>query len=307
LDILYFLQQCLNAMQVSCFYALLAVAYILVHGVVDRINLAFGAIAMWGAYLTIGGIALVASTYNVPLWSIPLAVIYAVAATSALGFVIARTVVVPLSHQRSLAMLIATIGLAIVLEEVMRMANRSREIYLTPILADPLVEWPDPVFGLKITVIQALVFAISLGLAAGLAFFVRFHRFGRLWRACSQDIRMVELLGIDPAPVLTATMVIGAAFAAMSGIMIAVYYGSVNFWMGTMLGLKALYVAVVGGLNSFGGAIVGAFALGFLEVMWSAYFTGEWRDAASFGALTFLLIVRPNGLFSPTLRPDDRV
>ena len=89
--------------------------------------------------------------------------------------------------------------------------------------------------------------------------------------------------------------------------MIAIYYGSVSFYMGAMLGLKALYVAVIGGLNSLGGAVAGAFVLGFFESMWSGYFPGEYRDVASFLALTFLLIMRPHGLFAPARMPDQRV
>ena len=296
---LYFLQQCLNAIQVSCFYALLAVAYVLVHGIADRINLAFGAVAMWGAYLTIGGISLVSySVFSFPLWAVGFAIVYAIVGTAALGYVFARTVVRPLAGSPSIAMLIATIGVAIVIEEVMRIANHSRELLLRPILADTLVEFPYPGFTIRITTIQVIVVVASLVLAGGLALFVRWNRFGRAWRACSQDIRMVALLGIDPRPILVATMVVGSAFAAASGIMIAIYYGSVSFYMGAILGLKALYVAVIGGLNSLGGAIVGAFILGFFESMWSGYFDIAYRDVASFLALTALLILRPEGLFA---------
>src|SRR5262249_28086257 len=220
-------------------------AYVLVHGIADRINLAFGGIAMWGAYLTIGGIALGSS--SVPLSAVAFAIVYSLVGTSALGYVIGRSGILPLSAKPSLAMLIATIGLAIVLEELMRIANHGRELLLRPILAQTLVEFPDPIFTIRISVIQAVVFAVSLALAGGLAVVVRWHRFGRAWRACSQDLRMVSLLGINPRPVLAGTMVVGSAFAAASGIMIAIYYGSVSFYMGAVLGLKALYVAVIGG------------------------------------------------------------
>lgn len=307
LNWLYFFQQCLNAVQVSCFYALLAVAYVLVHGIADRINLSFGAIAMWGAYLTIGGIAVISGAYNFPLWAVGFAIVYAIVGTAAVGYAIGRTVVVPLAGKPSLAMLIATIGVAIVLEEVMRIANRSRELLLRPILAEPLIELPSDTFPIRITVIQVIVVATSLILAGGLALFIRWHRFGRAWRACSQDLRMVSLLGIDARPVLVGTMVVGASYAAASGIMIAIYYGSVSFYMGAILGLKALYVAVIGGLNSLGGAVAGAFVLGFFESMWSGYLPIAWRDVASFALLTFLLIMRPQGLFAPAYRPDQRV
>jgi branched-chain amino acid transport system permease protein len=247
------------------------------------------------------------TTVNVPLAVLPFALLYAIIGTSALGLVIARSVIAPLSLQRPLAMLIATIGLAIVLEEIMRMANHSRELVLAPILAGTLVEWPSAIFVIRISIIQALVFGVSLGLAIMLALFVGYHRFGRLWRACAQDIRMVALLGIDPRPIITATIVIGSALAATSGIMLAIYYGSVSFYMGAMLGLKALYVAVIGGLGSLGGAIAGAFVLGFFEAMWSAYLSGAYRDVASFAALTFLLVLRPAGLLAPSVEAYERV
>jgi branched-chain amino acid transport system permease protein len=303
----YFLQQSLNAAQVSCSYALLASAYVLVHGIANRINLAFGAIAMWGAYLTIGGIAIISTSYSIPFTAVAFAIFYSLIGTGALGYVVGRSVVLPLAGKPSLAMLIATIGLSIVLEELMRIANGGRELLLPPVLAGTLVEFPDPEFTIRISWIQALVFAVSLILAGGLAAFVRWHRLGRAWRACSQDLRMVSLLGIDPRPILAGTMVVGSVFAAASGIMIAIYYGSVSFYMGAVLGLKALYVAVIGGLNSLGGAVVGAFVLGFFESMWSGYFPGEYRNVASFLALTFLLIARPNGLFAPAHPTGDRV
>ena len=304
---LYFLQQCLNAIQVSCFYALLAAAYVLVHGIANRINLAFGSIAMWGAYLTIGGVAVVSASSDFPLSAVAFAVVYAVIGTAAVGYVIGRTVVLPLAGQRSLAMLIATIGVAIVLEEVMRVASGSRELLLRPILAGTLIEFPSSIFPIRITIIQGLVLFVSLLLAAALGIVVRYHRVGRAWRACAQDLGMVSLLGVDPRPILVGTMVVGSALAAASGIMIAIYYGSVSFYMGTVLGLKALYVAVLGGLNSFLGAVAGAFVLGFFEAMWSGYFPGEYRDVASFLVLTFFLIARPEGLFAPAYRLTNRV
>lgn len=304
---LYFLQQCINAVQVSCFYALLAVAYVLVHGVADRINLAFGGIAMWGAYLTVGGVAAITASWDFPLAVILFAIPYAILGTAALGSVIGRTVVVPLAGKARLAMLIATIGLALVLEEAMRIANNSKDLWLKPILTGTLIEFPDPAFSIRISIIQAVVFGAAFLLAVLLALVVRWHRFGRIWRACSQDLKMVGLLGVDTRPVLIGTMVIGSAYAAAAGVMIAIYYGNVAFWMGTVLGLKALYVAVIGGLNSLGGAIAGAFVLGFFEAMWSGYLAGDYRDVASFLALTALLIARPAGLFAPRWQQQERV
>lgn len=300
----YIVQQCLNALQVSAFYALLASAYVMLHGAVARINLAFGAIAMWGAYLTIGGIAIVTASLQVPLGAVAFAIVFALVGTAALGLVIARMVVLPLAPSRSLALLIATVGLAVALEEIMRIANRSRERLLRPVLADPLVTFGPPNFVIRITVIQALVFGASVLLAAALALFIRRHRFGRAWRAASQDTGMLALLGIDPKRVILISTVLASSMAAAAGIMIAIYYGSVSFSMGAILGLKALFVAVIGGLNSLGGAVAGALVLGFFETMWSAYLAGDYRDVASFLALILLLVLRPQGLFAARTRID---
>jgi branched-chain amino acid transport system permease protein len=306
---LYFLQQVLNAFQVSAFYSLLAAAFVLLHGVANRINLAFGAFAMWSAYLTMAGITLATALwpFAAPALLLALGVAGAVLNTAALGLAVHRTVIAPLIRQPSLAMLIATIGTALVLEEIMRIANDSRERWLAPLLAEPILVVPSAVYPVQLTRIQFIVIAGSLLLAGGLALFIARHPFGRTWRACSQDLGMAELCGIDVGRALTASFLLAAASAATSGAFIAAYYGSVSFAMGTAIGLKTLFVAVIGGLNSIAGAFAGALILGFFETMWSAYAGGEWRDVAAFAVLTGLLILRPNGLFAPAGRIDHRI
>jgi branched-chain amino acid transport system permease protein len=135
-------------------------------------------------------------------------------------------------------------------------------------------------------------------------FFMARHRFGRQWRACAQDLRMAALCGIDTRTTLAVTLVIAAGYAAAGGAVIALYYGNVNFYMGTVLGLKALLVAVIGGLGSVPGALVGGLVLGFLESLWSAYFAANYRDVVVFGALIAMLIFRPQGLFATAARRD---
>ena len=304
-DLLYFLQQCLNAVQVSAFYGLLAVAYVLLYGIANRINLAFGAIAMWAGYLTIGGIAVLSALTPLVLAAVLLlGVAQALVGTMALGLVIQSMVLRPLIQRASLSILIATIGLAIALEEIMRLTHGNRERWLPPMLNDPMVLLQGGGFSVEVTPMRLIIVATSLLLSLALILFMARHRFGRQWRACAQDLRMAALCGINIDTTLAVTLVIAAGYAAAAGAVIALYYGNVNFYMGTVLGLKALLVAVIGGLGSVPGALVGGFVLGFLESFWSAYFAANYRDVVVFGLLILMLIFRPQGLFATAARPD---
>lgn len=304
-SVLYFLQQLLNAVQVSAFYGLLTVAYVLVYGITNRINLAFGAVAMWAGYLTIAGISVLTALTPLGIAAVVLfAVLHALVATAALGLVIERLAVRPIVHASSLAMLIATIGVAIMLEEIMRIFNEGRERWLSPILNQPIALIESTEFSVHITVMRASILAACVLLSLVLVGFITRHPFGRVWRACAQDLDMAALCGIKIGGALAWTFVLASAYAAASGAIIALYYGNVNFTMGTVLGFKTLLAAVIGGLHSVGGAFVGAFILGFLESFWSAYFDIEYRDVFVFAVLVMLMIFRPNGLFSPRDRAD---
>jgi len=302
---LYLFQQILNAVKVSTFYALLAVAYVLVYGTAGRINLAFGATAMWSAYLTVGGISIVVAASTLTIGpTLVLAVVLAVAGTCALGFAAQHIVVRPLRTHASLAILVATLGLSIVLEEVMRIASHSRDIWLLPILNRPILLVGAKDFPVQITQMQVVIVVGAALLASGLLLLIHRHSFGRAWRACAQDLHMAALCGVNVDRILVLTFLLSSAYAAASGAIIALYYGGVTFHMGIVLGLKALLAAVIGGLHSVGGALLGALALGFLESLWSAYFDLEDRDVVVFAVLASLMIWRPNGLLTPRVRND---
>ncbi len=305
---LYFLQQSINAIKVSAFYALLAVAYVLLYGTVNRINLAFGATAMCSAYLTISGVTIIfaVSTFGLAT-TLVLGLAYALTTTAILGFAVQRTVIKPLRSATTVAVLIATIGLAIVLEEVMRIASGSRVKWLSPILDRPILIVDSAEFSVQITQMQVIIVVAAMALSIGLIVFVYKHKFGRAWRACAQDLEMAALCGIDVDRTLGQTFLISSAYAAAAGAIIALYYGGVSFHMGTVLGLKALLAAVIGGLHSLGGAFLGALILGFLESYWSAYFDIEDRDVVVLAVLALVMILRPNGLLTPSVRRDWRL
>ncbi len=292
---LYLAQQGLNALQVSAFYLLIAVAYVLFHGIAGRFNLAFGALSMWAGYITVAGLA-GASTGALPVVLIVLlAGLYAATATGVLGAWIGRVVAAPLIRQPPLSMLIATIGVAICLEEVMRIAADSRELWVMPLLATPLFRFSQGGFTIQVTAMQGLVFGLCLALAVGLVAVIERTSFGRLWRACAQDIRMAELLGVDTARVFALTALLSSFYAGAAGALIGAYYGSASFYVGFMIGMKALYVAILGGLDSIRGCFVGALFLGTFESFWSAWFPGDFRDVAVFAVMTGILVLRSPG------------
>lgn len=303
---LYFLQQALNGLQVSAFYALLAVGYVLVHAVSGRTNLAFGALSVTaGCTAVLIATMLGAVFYASEASALLLAVPAALAANAVTGYLLARFVVLPLAQDSRLSMLVATLGAAIVLEELARLASGSRDLWLQPVLATPLA-FVSGSFPVSVTAIRMINLAVAAVMIAGLAVLVARHPAGRAWRAVSEDAGMARLLGIDVERVVCGSVVLGALYAGAAGILAAVYYGSVSFYLGLILGLKVLYVVVLGRLHSITGALIGAGLLGFLETFWSAYLPLAWRDVATFVFLTLILALAPAGLFAPQERPDHR-
>jgi len=305
MDLAYLAQQLVNALQVSAVYGLLAVSYVLIHAITRRINLAFGAFAIWAGYTTV----------NTALWlmlrlpgetflPIVLAGLLAVLHTTLAGAAIERTAIRPLLGHSSLAMLVATLGLAIAMEEAMRLSNDSRERWLKPVAATPIGLGGTEGFAVSATPIQLIVVALA-ALAAGLLVaLVRRHAFGRLWRACSEDLLMAELTGVDVRRTLAITFALASATAAAAGVLLALSYGVATFHGGLVIGLKTLFVAITGGLTSVAGGFLGGLLLGLFETLWSGYLGPEYRDAAAFLALSALMVLFPHGLFGDGGRVD---
>lgn len=299
----YLLQQALNALQVAGLYALLAIAYVLLHGVTGRINLAFGALAMWGGSMTIAGFLMAgAALPHLTALPVAFALLYGLVATLLAGAVITALAIRPLARQSGLAMLIATVGIAIVLAETVRIATGSREIWMEPVLAEPLRLYAGAAYDVHVTPIRVVVLAACALLVAGLFTLLRRTAFGRAWRAVSDDAAMARLIGIDADAVIFRAVLLACGYAGAAGVLMAVLYGNSSFSGGLVIGLKALYVVILGGLSSPGGAILGALALAGFETAWSAVFPGTWRDVASFAAMTLLLTLRPGGIGSDPLR-----
>lgn len=292
------LQLILNALLVSALYGLMSVSYVLAHGVAQRINLAFGAVAMATSYTTANLAVLLQTRYPGaavgPLLMIALAA--AVAHGGALGFAIDRMTVRPFIRAKALAVLIATLGFAVALEEAARLGNGNQERWLPRGFDETLRLAGGEAFPVQIALVQAIVTLVALGLAGGICLLIWRSRFGRIWRAAGDDLAMVELTGVDIGRTVMLTMILAGAAAGAAGGMTTLAYGVASYYGSFVLALKTLFVAAIGGMNSIVGALLGALILGCFETFWTGYAPGAYRDIASFAALTALLLLRPSGL-----------
>jgi branched-chain amino acid transport system permease protein len=294
----YLLQQLANGFAPTAVLSLLAAAYALIYGLIGRINLAFGDLAVVGAMSAVTGVAL-STTLGVEglLAGVLLAGAVAVATTILHGLVSQRIVFAPLAFGRGQTLLIATIALSIVLQEYMRIHAGSEMRWIPPILGIPLPFAADTGFTATITVMQLLVTVLGGFLALGLVLFLDSSDFGRRWRAVADDARMAALLGVSARRVMTQSFLIASLLAGFAGFITAMQYGGASPSGGTVLGLKALAAAIVGGVGSVGGAMLGGVAIGLMQAVWVAYLPMEQADAAVLCLLVAVLILRPGGLF----------
>ncbi|CAN5300292.1 branched-chain amino acid ABC transporter permease [soil metagenome] len=301
----YVLQQTLNAAQVGALYSLLAVAYGLLHSITNRIVLSFGDIATFGAFYTIYTVLLMLISGYAPGIAIAVVFLAAIAGTAALGYVVQIGVFTPLIRTPSQAIMIASIGLSIALQEVLRVQSSGRDQWLSPIFADPLFRYDFDGFIIHISLMQIILIGVSAGLIASLLLVLKGTSAGRLWRACSQNPDLARLCGVDTGRVIRWTAAAAAGFAAAGGWILAVAYGGVGFQMGLVYGLKALFASIIGGFGTISGAIAGGLALAALETAWSAFFPIVYRDVAVFLVVILVFVVKPDGLVGAVMRRES--
>jgi branched-subunit amino acid ABC-type transport system permease component len=303
----YWLQQLLVSLPRTAIYALLSVAFALVFGLSGRINLAFGELAAIGSAATIAGASIMlaygATSPVLGLAAGLVAALFAGAIHNAVGgtFTIGR--IKADSPQPSL---IATVGLSLVLMEYLRLVQSPVTVWLPPIWSEawPLARAQD--FLVSVTPITAITSGIGLIAAVSLLWLVKATGFGRAWRAYAEDQKAAALMGVDGSRLLVQTLALAGAMAGLSGMLIVAQYGGLGFAGGFQYGLKALIAAIIGGIGSIPGAMLGGFAVGLFETLWSAYLPMEIRDMALYAALVVFLIFRPGGLLGlkdPTPRP----
>ncbi len=280
------LQQLVNGLTLGSTYALIALGYTMVYGIVQLINFAHGEIYMVGAFV---GLFLV-TAWNVNLG---LAMLGAMAVCMMLGMTVERVAYRPLRGKSSrLSPLISALGASIFLSTLMALlAGVNTRRY--PAIVDLSSYSLGPV---QVSSMQVIILLVSAFLMIGLHMLVRRTRIGKAMRACSQDLEATALMGINVNRVISYTFAIGSALAAAGGVMVGIYYNAVWPYMGTMAGLKAFAAAVMGGTASIPGAMLGGITLGVLEIMGVAYISSSFKDAIAFGILILVLILRPQGI-----------
>jgi branched-chain amino acid transport system permease protein len=292
----YFLQQVVNGASLGAIYALIAIGYTMVYGIVGTINFAHGDIYMVGAFISLIAVLALAA---VGITFIPLALllvlVLAVAFTGTYGWTLERIAYRPLRGAPRLAPLISAIGVSIVLQNYVQLAQGARVKPLQPLITGGM---SFTVAGGQVTVsfLQILILLVTIVLMVGFTWLIRATPLGRAQRAAEQDATMAALLGVNVGNTISATFVMGAGLAAVAGLIVTLYYGVIDFSMGFTAGIKAFTAAVLGGIGSLPGAVLGGFLIGLIEALWSGYFSIAYKDLVVFAVLVLVLIFRPSGL-----------
>jgi branched-chain amino acid transport system permease protein len=254
-----------------------------------------------------GFIALIAflALVAIGVTAIPLALflvlLIAMGLTALYGWTVERLAYRPLRHSTRLAPLISAIGMSIILQNYVQLAQGARVKPLPPLIEGTHTLFEAENFAVQLSNVQIIVVVTTLVLMLAFSWLVARTRLGRDMRACEQDLKMASLVGVDIDRTISLTFVIGAALAAVAGIMYLVYYGVVDFFMGFVAGVKAFTAAVLGGIGSLPGAMLGGLLIGLIETFWSAYFSIEYKDVAAFSILIVVLIFLPTGILG---RPE---
>jgi len=297
-----FVQQLINGITLGSIYGLIAIGYTMVFGIIGMVNFAHGDVFMVSAF--IGLIMLLILTTWLGMSSVAVALfivlIVAMVFTSLINWAIERVAYRPLRGSFRLAPLISAIGMSIFLSNFVQVTQGPRNKATEPLLRDVIVLMQGD-YDVTISYRQLIIWFITAVLLAAFWYLVSKTSLGRAQRACEQDQRMAALVGVDVNRTISITFIIGAALAAVAGTMYLMYYGVVNFSDGFVPGIKAFTAAVLGGIGSLPGAVVGGILIGLIETMWSAYFSIDYKDVAAFAVLAITLIFLPQGLLG---RPE---
>jgi len=298
----YALQQLINGITLGMIYGLIAVGYTMVYGIIGMINFAHGDIYMIGAFISLIGFLIMAvlGVSSVPL-ALAFVLVLAMVFTAVYGWTVERVAYRPLRGSQRLAPLISAIGMSIVLENYVQLAQGARVKPLQPMIQGAITLASTGTFHVTISLLQVVIFFLTLALMAAFTYVIKATPLGRAQRATEQDQTMAQLLGVNVDRTISITFIIGAALAAVAGLMVTLYYGVIDFYIGFIAGIKAFTAAVLGGIGSIPGAMLGGLSIGLIEAFWSGYFSIAYKDVAVFGVLILVLIFRPTGLLG---RPE---
>ena len=285
-----FISQFFNGLQLGSIYALVALGYTMVYGIAKLINFAHGDIIMVGGYTVFLAIGLPLFKTGLPLW---LAVVPAVIVCTLLGVLIERVAYKPLRNSSRISLLITTIGVSLFLQNLFVKIFTSNAKPLPALFPQKALSFGDVRLSLAtvITIISTIILTYLLNL------FVNKTKYGKSMLAVSEDYGAAELVGINVNQVMTMTFAIGSALAGVASVLYVASYPQIQPFMGSMLGIKAFTAAVLGGIGSIPGAVVGGLILGIIEVLTRAYLSSAYADAIVFVILILVLLIQPNGLF----------
>ena len=290
-------QQLFNGLSLGAIYALIAIGYTMVYGIIGMINFAHGEIYMIGAYTGLVTLAALGPQHGLPVYLvIALMLVVAVFITGVYGFAVEQVAYKPLRSSPRLVALISAIGMSIFLQNWVALGQGARDMAVPSLLPGALRFGDESGFEIFVPYTRVLIIAVTVVLMVALTLYIKHSRMGRASRACAQDMHMAGLLGIDVNRVISFTFILGAVLAAVGGVLIALAVGKLNPFIGFLAGIKAFTAAVLGGIGSIPGAMLGGVILGVAETFAAAYISSEYKDIVAFGLLVLILLFRPTGL-----------
>ena len=284
-----------NGITKGSYYALIALGYTMVYGIIQLINFAHGEVFMLGAFIGLWTFNFGATNFGwggTSLVALVAVLLVAILLTPTVGIALERLAYRPLRNAPRLAPLITALGASFVLQQLVAVFYSRDFLPFPRLFTDSGFE----VSGVTIKYLWVFMLVLALALMAALGAFVRNTRLGKAMRATAEDRDTARLMGIDVDRIILLTFVIGSALAGVGGVLTGLYIGQVNFFMGFIAGLKAFTAAVLGGIGNITGAVLGAFLLGILESFGTQWLGGQWQDVFAFGVLVLVLVFRPTGL-----------
>ena len=289
----YFFELLLGGLTRGSIYALIALGYTMVYGIIELINFAHGEIYMIGAFTAL----IVANVLTLlglnQLAVLVLATLTAVLYSAAYGFTVEKIAYKPLRHAPRLSPLISAIGMSIFLQNYVLLAQTSDFLPFPSLI--PAFDFMEPVSHI-ISSAELMIIATTALVMVLLTLLIKFTRVGKAMRATAQDRDMAMLVGVNVNRVISMTFIIGSSLAAIGGVMIASHIGMINFYVGFIAGIKAFTAAVLGGIGSIPGAVLGGLVLGWTESFATGYVSSDYEDVFAFALLVLILIFRPAGI-----------